>query len=290
MPIETSLNSFRRKEIRATYLNYDDICGKAEKNAKIFFQIIQIYLNMKQQGKATNRWNLGMLTSFIFFLFITFACTQENSPSKLTDKAQTEREVFTIVEEQPSYKGGMDAFYKYVIGAIRYPLQARNAGVEGTVQVEFVIERNGSISNATVRNSIGPRCDQEAISVIKNAPDFIAGSQRGRTVRTTMVLPITFKLNQEKRNPDNSIQGTIIAGELVTKLDKLKVTANYKNGEWAGTISSSDGDKLPGVNIVLAGTNYGTVSDLSGTFRIKAEPAQALHISRVGYEKVVIKN
>jgi len=220
---------------------------------------------MKQQLKATNRWNLGMLTLLGVFLFITFACTQENSQSKLTDKAQIQREIFTIVEE-------------------------RNSGVEGTVQVQFVIERNGSISNAIAKSSIGLECDQEAIRVIESAPDFIAGSQRGRTVRTTMALPITFKLNQEKRNPDNSIQGTIIAGELVAILDKLKVTANYNNGEWSGTISSSDGDKLPGVNIVVAGTNYGTVSDLSGTFSVKAELDQALHISRIGYEREVIKN
>ena len=244
---------------------------------------------MEQQVTVINRWNLGILTSLGISLFVTFACTQENSPSKLTDKTQIQREIFTIVEEQPSYQGGMDAFYKYVIGEIKYPLQARNAGVEGTVQVQFVIERNGSISNTTAKNSISPECDQEAIRVIENAPGFIAGSQRGRTVRTTMVLPITFKLNREKRNPDNSIQGSIIAGELLTELDTLKITANYNNGEWSGTISSADGDKLPGVNIVVAGTNYGTVSDLSGTFSVKAEPDQELHISRVGYEKEVIK-
>ena len=244
---------------------------------------------MEQQVTVINRWNLGILTSLGISLFVTFACTQENSQSKLTDKAQKQREIFTIVEEQPSYQGGMDAFYKYVIGEIKYPLQARNAGVEGTVQVQFVIERNGSISNTTAKNSISPECDQEAIRVIENAPGFIAGSQRGRTVRTTMVLPITFKLNREKRNPDNSIQGSIIAGELLTELDTLKITANYNNGEWSGTISSADGDKLPGVNIVVAGTNYGTVSDLSGTFSVKAEPDQELHISRVGYEKEVIK-
>lgn len=245
---------------------------------------------MEQQVTTINRRKLKMLTSLSIFLFVAFACTQENSPSKLTDEAQTQREIFTIVEDQPSYKGGMDAFYQYVIGEIKYPLQARNAGVEGTVQVQFVIERNGSISNATIKNSIGTGCDQEAIRVIENAPDFIAGSQRGRTVRTTMVMPLTFKLNQEKRNVDNSVQGTIIAGELITELDKLKVLANYNNGEWSGTISSSNGDKLPGVNIVVAGTNYGTVSNLSGTFNVKAEIDQALHISRVGYEKVVIKN
>ena len=245
---------------------------------------------MKQQVKIINRWKLGMLTLLGIFLFVTFACTQEKSLSKLTDETQTQREIFTIVEDQPSYKGGMDAFYKYLISEIRYPLQARNSAVEGTVQVQFFIERNGSISNATATKSIGSGCDQEAIRVIENAPDFIAGSQRGRTVKTTMVLPITFKLNKEKRNPDNSIQGTIIAGELITKLEKLKVSANYNNGEWSGTISSPNGDKLPGVNIVVAGTKYGTVSDLSGTFRVKAETDQELHISRVGYKGVVLKN
>ncbi|MFK7981976.1 MAG: TonB family protein [Saprospiraceae bacterium] len=245
---------------------------------------------MEQQVTTINLGKLKILTALSIFLFVTFACTQENSPSELTDKAQTEREIFTIVEDQPSYKGGMDAFYKYVMGEIRYPLQARNAGVEGTVQVQFVIERNGAVSNATIKNSIGTECDKEAIRVIENAPDFIAGSQRGRTVSTTMVMPLRFKLNQAKRNADNSIQGSIIAGELITELDELKVIANYDNGEWSGTISSDNGDKLPGVNIVVAGTKYGTVSNLSGTFRVQAEVDQALHISRVGYEKVVIKN
>ena len=245
---------------------------------------------MKQQVKTINRWKIGMLTLLGVFLFITFACTQENNLSNLANKTQPQREIFTIVEDQPSYKGGMDAFYKYVMGEIRYPIQARNTGVEGTVQVHFFIERNGTISNATALNSVGSGCDQEAIRVIENAPGFIAGSQRGRTVKTAMVMPITFKLNPEKRNADNSIQGSIIAGELETELEKFKVSATYNNGEWSGTISSADGDKLPGVNIVVAGTNYGTVSNLSGTFSVKAKANQELHISRVGYEGVVIKN
>ena len=245
---------------------------------------------MKQQVKTIKRWKLGVLTSLGVFLFITFACTQENSPTTLTNKAQEQRDVFTIVEEQPSYAGGMDAFYKYVIGEMKYPLQARKSGVEGTVQVQFTIERNGSISNATAINNIGSGCDEEAIRVVENAPGFIAGSQRGRTIKTAMVMPITFKLNKEKKNADNTMQGTIIAGELTTIPKELKVTANYNNGEWTGTVLNATGDKLPGVNIVVAGTNYGTVSNLSGTFSVKTEKNQELHISCVGYESVVIKN
>ena len=245
---------------------------------------------MKQPIKEIRFWKLGVLTLIGTFLFVTFACTQDNSHIKLADKAQSQREVFTIVEEQPSYTGGLDAFYKYVISEMKYPLQARNAGVEGTVQVQFVVERDGTISNATATKSISTECDQEAVRVIKNAPGFIAGSQRGRTIKTTMVMPITFKLDKEEQNADNSVQGTIIAGELIPIPSELKVTANYKDGEWSGTILSAEGDKLPGVNIVVAGTDYGTVSNLSGAFNVKAEPGQELHVSCVGYKDVVIRN
>ncbi len=231
----------------------------------------------------------GTLTLFSIVLFIVVGCAQENRPASQTERMQDRRDIFTVVEEQPNYEGGMDAFYKYVMGEIRYPLQARTSGVEGTIKVQFDIERNGSISDATVMNSIGSGCDKEAIRVIEHAPGFIAGKQRGRTIKTSMSIPLTFKLNKEKKNPDSSVQGTIIAGELTTVLKKLEVTANYANGEWTGTIVNTTGDKLPGVNIVVAGTEYGRVSDLSGAFTVKAEKHQELHISCVGYEALVIK-
>jgi TonB family protein len=244
---------------------------------------------MKRQAKKIKLWKIGTLTLLGSFLFVTFACTQENSPASLADKTQTQREIFTIVEEQPSYKGGMDAFYKYVMNEIRYPLVARNSGIEGTVQVQFDIERNGSVSNATAISTIGSDCDKEALRVIENAPGFISGKQRGRTISTRMVLPLTFKLNQEKKNPDNSPQGTVVVGELQTQPKKLTVSASYIDGEWKGTIVNSAGEKLPGVNIVVAGTEFGRVSDLSGSFTVKADQDQELHISCIGYERVVIK-
>ena len=58
---------------------------------------------MKNQVISINRKNLGMLTALGVSLFLTVACTQENSPTKLTDTVQTQREIFTIVEEQPNY-------------------------------------------------------------------------------------------------------------------------------------------------------------------------------------------
>ncbi len=254
---------------------------------------------MKQQARKVNPWKSGMLMSLCVCLFLIFACSEERSSitaqSEQNDKAQEEsqdisvREIFKVVEEQPSYEGGMSAFTQYVISEMRYPLAARKAGVEGIVQVQFVIERDGSVSNVKAVDGIGSGCDEEAIRVIKNASGFKPGSQRGRTVRVQMEMPLTFKLNTEKKNPDGSVQGMVIAeGAAIDKFD-LDVKAEYKNGIWSGTIRSAEGDLMPGVNIVVADSDYGTVSDLDGTFSVKAEKNQELHISFVGYSNVKLE-
>jgi len=226
---------------------------------------------MKQQTKKVQVWKYGVLTSLCLSLFVIFACSEEKvnivETSFQDSNTEVQREIFTKVEEQPSYKGGMDAFYQYVMSEVRYPLQARKNGITGTVQVQFVIERNGAISN------------------IKG---FLAGSQRGRTVRTTMVMPVSFKLNPDKKNADGSIQGAVIAGQVITNNGSLGVTANYNNGEWSGKVVDPDGNTLPGTNIVVAGTNYGTVAGMDGTFKVKAKEDQVLQISFVGYGDVNI--
>ena len=248
---------------------------------------------MKQQVKKVSRWKFGLLTSLSAFLFVSFACTEDranvSNPIDGIEKAKVQRDIFTKVEDQPSYTGGMDAFYSYVISNMRYPLKARQSGVEGAVHIQFDIERDGAVSNVSVVNGIGSGCDQEAVKVIKQASGFIAGSQRGRTVSVTMQMPISFALIPEKRNPDNSIQGTIVAGKLVSQNKELNLKAEYTKGAWSGTVLSAEGKKLAGVNIVVADTSYGTVSDLDGTFSVKTERDQALHISYVGYKDVVLK-
>lgn len=248
---------------------------------------------MKQQAKKVNPWKSGMLTTLCASLFLIFACSEDRgsliAQSSQTDKSEEKREVFTKVEEQPTYEGGMHAFYKYVLSEIRYPVAARKSNTEGTVDVQFVIERDGSLSNVKALNSIGAGCDEEAVRVVQNASGFKAGSQRGRTVRVAMVMPITFKLHAEKRNPDETALGTIIMGEVSTSEKELDIDAVYKSGSWSGIIKSWEGDELPGVNIVVKGTSYGTVSDLDGTFSVEATADQELHISFVGYKSAVLK-
>ena len=103
-------------------------------------------------------------------------------------------QIFQIVENPATFKGGIGAFYKYVQKNMKYPSQAQRMGLEGKVFVQFVVGKDGKITDVTVLRGIGAGCDEEAIKVLKNSPAWSAGKQRGRPVRQRMVLPITFKL------------------------------------------------------------------------------------------------
>ncbi len=103
-------------------------------------------------------------------------------------------EIFIIVEESPQPIGGMAAFYQYVNDNIQYPRQAQTMRIEGRVFVQFVVDKDGNLTDIEVIRGIGGGCDEEAVRVLENAPRWQPGKQRGRPVRVKMVLPITFKL------------------------------------------------------------------------------------------------
>jgi protein TonB len=110
-------------------------------------------------------------------------------------KEEKADEIFDVVETQPNPPGGMSGWNKYLADNLKYPTQARRMGVEGTVIVVFVINTDGSIQDVEVLRGIGGGCDEEAVKVVKNAPKWEPGKQRGRPVRTRMRLPIRFKLS-----------------------------------------------------------------------------------------------
>ncbi|MDH5365856.1 MAG: TonB family protein [Cyclobacteriaceae bacterium] len=103
-------------------------------------------------------------------------------------------EIFTIVEDPAGPEGGMKAFYEYVGKKIKYPSQARRMGIEGRVFVEFVVDKDGSITNVKSIKGIGAGCDEEAVRIIKMHPKWRPGKQRGKPVKQKIVLPINFQL------------------------------------------------------------------------------------------------
>jgi protein TonB len=107
---------------------------------------------------------------------------------------ETTEEIFTIVEQQPEPEGGFEAFNAYVKEKLRYPKQASRLDVSGMVFVQFVVEKDGSITDAVVVKGIGAGCDEEALRVINNSPKWKPGKQRGKPVRVFKIIPIRFVL------------------------------------------------------------------------------------------------
>lgn len=118
-----------------------------------------------------------------------------DAPPPPPPKEEPQDEIFMIVENQPEPKGGMQAFYKYIGKKIKYPKQARRMGVEGRVFVQFVVDKDGTLTDIKVLKGIGAGCDEEALRVLKEAPKWQPGKQRGRPVKVRMSIPIFFKLN-----------------------------------------------------------------------------------------------
>lgn len=105
-----------------------------------------------------------------------------------------EKEIFTVVENDPEFPGGMEALYKYLAQNIKYPQLAKENGITGKVYVTFVVERDGSIANPKVLRDIGGGCGAEAIRVVKSMPKWTPGKQRGKAVRVQFNLPVVFNL------------------------------------------------------------------------------------------------
>jgi protein TonB len=105
-----------------------------------------------------------------------------------------EEQIFTIVEEMPSFPGGDAALMKYLGNNIKYPAIAKDAGIQGTVYVTFVVNEQGLVKDAKVLRSIGGGCDEEAIRVVQSMPKWKPGKQRGKSVKVQYNLPIRFTL------------------------------------------------------------------------------------------------
>jgi protein TonB len=108
--------------------------------------------------------------------------------------ASASNEVYSEVDEMPSYKNGFDDLASFLGQNMKYPKEAREKNIEGTVFTEFVVEKDGQISEVKVKQGIGSGCDEEAVRVVKAMPKWNPGVLQGKAVRTKMVLPLKFKL------------------------------------------------------------------------------------------------
>jgi TonB family protein len=136
-------------------------------------------------------------------MIVLFSCDFQGYGDKVvlengevTSKTIETNEVFDVVEDSPEFPGGMEAWAEFLGNHLKYPEEAREMGIEGTVYVVFEVRKDGSVKNAEILRGIGGGCDQEALRVIKESPNWNPGKQRGHTVNVRMRLPIKFKLGE----------------------------------------------------------------------------------------------
>jgi len=128
-------------------------------------------------------------------LLLTGICQQGFSFTTELLSPQDSSMVYDFPEKMAHFPGSPDAMDFFIRKNLVYPANLKAAGVQGKVYVQFIVEKDGSLSNITIRmSSKNTDLDQEAINVIKKMPNWIPGSIKGKNVRVKQTIPITFSL------------------------------------------------------------------------------------------------
>lgn len=116
-------------------------------------------------------------------------------PDPQPEEVIQEEEIFKIVEDMPEFPGGQTALLKYLAG-ITYPPIARENDIEGTVYIQFIIDKTGNVMDVSIaRSSSDKILDEAALRHVKKMPKWSPGKQRGKPVKVQFVVPIRFKLS-----------------------------------------------------------------------------------------------
>ena len=115
--------------------------------------------------------------------------------TKAHEKTSSGEDALEVVEEMPEFPGGEIELMKFISRNVKYPDDAKEAGKAGRVIVKFVIDKDGSISDATILRSVYPSIDAEALRVVNAMPKWNPGKVKGEPVKVKYTLPLTFSLS-----------------------------------------------------------------------------------------------
>ncbi len=134
-------------------------------------------------------------------------------------------QVYTVVQQMPQFPGGQDSMNRFLMTHIKYPAGAADSAVQGRVVVGYVVNRDGSVSDVTVKRGIHPLLDAEAVRVVQTFPPHKAGMQSGMAVRVGQVVPVTFRITKV---PEFTLP-VFPGGEQAMK-DYVKANLRHKDG------------------------------------------------------------
>ena len=131
----------------------------------------------------------------LFILALLFTYVMVNAQNNTGSKEKTSNEkIYDVVEIPPSFPGGQAALLAWIASHVNYPQKAMESRIEGRIIVGFVIECDGSVSQAKIIRSVDPLLDDEAIRVVMGMPKWTPGRQNGKNVRVKYNVPVNFRL------------------------------------------------------------------------------------------------
>ena len=171
-----------------------------------------------------------------------------------TEKKEESEEqvIFQVVEEMPSFPGGMKECMIFLAKNIKYPVEAQKAGIEGRVIVQFVVDKDGSITDTKVVRGVSPEIDAEALRVLDVMPKWNPGKQRGKAVAVKYTLPMMFRLQKQEPKKEPSVVSVVsIKADKDTPMGTINAVKQYL--------------REGGVTRV----NYGVNEDTSKAFKVE---------------------
>ena len=125
----------------------------------------------------------------------------DSTTQKVVTPAASDNQTFDVVEQMPEFPGGMRAGLEFMARNLKYPTKAQEAGKQGRVIVQFIVQKDGSLSDLHVLCAVDPWLDAEAIRVISIMPKWKPGMQDGKAVAVKYTMPVTFALEGSKNKP-----------------------------------------------------------------------------------------
>ena len=223
-------------------------------------------------------WMKEDVRSMNEMIVVGYASEEKPEPvKKETEQKKTEEMVFQVVEEMPEFPGGMAEAMKFLARNMKYPVVALEAKIEGRVLAQFVVGKDGSISDVKVVRGVSPELDAEAVRVISMMPKWNPGKQRGKAVAVRYNMPVVFRL----QTPEPKAQEGDFR-QVSLKVDKDADEANVdmvKNHlKTRGEVMSIQGAENKSPLIVVDGKELGNGADLLS--KIPVDQIQAVSVMK----------
>ena len=149
---------------------------------------------------------------------------------------QADDSIYRSVEKMPQFPGGEEAIMKWINDNMKYPEEAQKNRIQGRVFCQFVVEKDGSVTNVEVVRGINPLLDEEAVRTLKTVPKFIPGEEKGERVRVRYSVPVRFQFSNGTNNEDNQQSAPKIRVDSIrvndvwypmNEIDPAKLPADY---------------------------------------------------------------